>query len=469
MRSQDLEVSQEASPAPPAVGTSSATAVDKQRDAESMPPPRAGGRLKRRAGTARTSNIFDSLLSDEPAGASSSAAGAGEKEDGIERVSKKYRMALDAQDARESAAAEGESMPLSVDEESEPVSQAPQASARSASTRTRATRSQLSGVPENEDQEMSPVDVPAANGRMTRKRRAASQDPEMEPNDEAAQSTTGRKRRAMASTQVEEPSTQVQTSNAAPSRTTSHASNAPTLIRDAGSASSATQAGTKASKSSKAVNVAEPDTEPKFLQALASQKRGKKKMDEFDAEFNKLRIARPVFTQPTSTSAGGPVVDANEVDAADADFEAFRRMAEDQIDMSVRGNFVQVDFVPLVRKTRTTQNQAAERPEWRGVPNFKKFKVVSVLQRLYWKSPHLYGSKFVSSSMQKEPRRPAMHLELQLTEPADYGVGEGKASLLQLLTRMTDARCDLRHAFISLLASRKHQKGHDCIRRARRA
>jgi len=36
-----------------------------------------------------------------------------------------------------------------------------------------------------------------------------------------------------------------------------------------------------------------PDTDPSFLRAIASTKRGKKTEDEFDREFNKLRIAKP--------------------------------------------------------------------------------------------------------------------------------------------------------------------------------
>jgi len=39
------------------------------------------------------------------------------------------------------------------------------------------------------------------------------------------------------------------------------------------------------------------DTDPQFLQALASRKRGKKKEDQFDRDFNALRISAPVNGQ----------------------------------------------------------------------------------------------------------------------------------------------------------------------------
>jgi hypothetical protein len=109
-----------------------------------------------------------------------------------------------------------------------------------------------------------------------------------------------------------------------------------------------------------------------FLMALKSRSKGRAKLDRFDEEFNRLRIARP-------PNAGGCLADPLIVNPADVDdlaYEAFKAAPPEQLEelfrISAAGNFVEVDFVPLVRQ----RPAAAVVVRDASVPNFKKFKSV---------------------------------------------------------------------------------------------
>ncbi|PWN41056.1 hypothetical protein IE81DRAFT_195963 [Ceraceosorus guamensis] len=112
-----------------------------------------------------------------------------------------------------------------------------------------------------------------------------------------------------------------------------------------------------------------PDRDEVFLQALSTGSRTK--FDKFDQEFNKLRIARPQY-------AGGSLATTHFVNQEEADdqmFEAFKLARAEELDdlFSVsHGNFVAVDFVPLIK--RREQRPASTTID--GRPNFKKFKQV---------------------------------------------------------------------------------------------
>lgn len=100
------------------------------------------------------------------------------------------------------------------------------------------------------------------------------------------------------------------------------------------------------------------DTDENYLKALASMKRGKKKEDQFDRDFNNLRIAKP------STDR------AEDLDIELLEWEALPK------DMDTRGNFmVCVDDVE-VRQPGSSNTRGQDRPEWVGRPDFKKFKQV---------------------------------------------------------------------------------------------
>ncbi|KAI0315420.1 hypothetical protein OF83DRAFT_1132275 [Amylostereum chailletii] len=96
------------------------------------------------------------------------------------------------------------------------------------------------------------------------------------------------------------------------------------------------------------------DTDDKFLKAVNSTKRGKKKEDAFDRDFNKLRIPKPDI----------------ERDAQKAEWEVLADFGND----NVRGNFmviVELDVDTSVRPVRRARGEGD--PEWAGKPDYKKF------------------------------------------------------------------------------------------------
>lgn len=134
-----------------------------------------------------------------------------------------------------------------------------------------------------------------------------------------------------------------------------------------------------------------PDDEPHFLQALATHKKGKRALDEFDKEFNNLKL-----TKPAAAKGKGPTPTTHTY-VEDEAYNAWKATELDDFDMPV-GNYVQVDYVPLVYKRASHTPEAGTRSEWRGVPNFKKFK-----------------------SKERGQRKPVI---MDLTEQQDYGMGD---------------------------------------------
>lgn len=195
-------------------------------------------------------------------------------------------------------------------------------------------------------------------------------------------------------------------------------------------------------QSSSTVKEDGPAQDSRFLLAMATNRKTKRPMDQFDKEFNQLRIARPpgagivksnnkssqsmhssdskARAAPRSITAPGSghcYVDADEVD--DPGYKTWQQMEADDFDVHAAGNFVQVDFVPLIRKDATgvAQRSGADmsrslansegsrvsegtqfRAEWQGRSNFKKFKV--------------------------KERPVKMPIALDLEETADFGTGE---------------------------------------------
>ncbi|SJX61082.1 uncharacterized protein SRS1_12304 [Sporisorium reilianum f. sp. reilianum] len=133
-------------------------------------------------------------------------------------------------------------------------------------------------------------------------------------------------------------------------------------------------------------NGAQPDSEPQFLQALNTQRAKGKKMDDFDVEFNRLQIAKPGSQASGSldrflgSRSGRGAQQQKQAQGSNAgyiddDYEAFKQMAEEELRIHVRGNFVQVDFVPLVRQKKAVDQEArSSRGPGGDVPNFKKFR-----------------------------------------------------------------------------------------------
>ncbi len=114
----------------------------------------------------------------------------------------------------------------------------------------------------------------------------------------------------------------------------------------------------KASKSAKpGADPGKPDTDAAFLKAIASTKRGKKNEDEFDREFNKLKISKPDLEK-------------------DAVHEQWKVLDDFGDDTNIRGNFMVLVPLEVFKKDDRARRRAEPNQEWDGLPNFKKFKKV---------------------------------------------------------------------------------------------
>lgn len=124
-----------------------------------------------------------------------------------------------------------------------------------------------------------------------------------------------------------------------------------------------------------------PDTDPLFLRAIASNKRGKKLEDNFDREFNQLRIAKPT-SDATDANVVNRVQSGREWDGLDG-FEK---------DVGLRGNFMQIVELKVWKDSGQQQQSRRDvrresglgaRLDWDGREDFKKFKRVRTIAFLH--------------------------------------------------------------------------------------
>jgi hypothetical protein len=115
-----------------------------------------------------------------------------------------------------------------------------------------------------------------------------------------------------------------------------------------------------------------------FLQAISKAK-GKKAIDQFDKEFNQLRLAKP------GTKAGTNVVKANVWDATHPDYGIVSEFDDD-----MTGNFITIVKRDLFRKD-LGQKRVEVLDD--GKPNFKKFKKVRVEDGDIWLKPRKTSSE----------------------------------------------------------------------------
>ncbi|KAH6904862.1 hypothetical protein BKA70DRAFT_512449 [Coprinopsis sp. MPI-PUGE-AT-0042] len=109
----------------------------------------------------------------------------------------------------------------------------------------------------------------------------------------------------------------------------------------------------------KGAPLGEPDKDAAFLKAVASTKKGKKHEDDFDREFNKLKISKPVVLK--------------EVEVETAPEDQWKVLEDFGDDSGVRGNFMTICEMPVFRE-RGNRKEREMNPEWQGMANFKKFK-----------------------------------------------------------------------------------------------
>ncbi|KAK0447454.1 proline-rich protein [Desarmillaria tabescens] len=111
-------------------------------------------------------------------------------------------------------------------------------------------------------------------------------------------------------------------------------------------------------KSKSGASPGKPDTDDAFLKAIASTKRGKKNEDEFDREFNKLKISKPELNKENPED----------------EWKVLEQFGDDN---RVRGNFMVVVPMEVHGKHGGRTRQTETNAEWQGKPNFKKFNKVT--------------------------------------------------------------------------------------------
>lgn len=153
-----------------------------------------------------------------------------------------------------------------------------------------------------------------------------------------------------------------------------------------------------------------PDTDAAFLKALASTKRGKKAEDDFDRDFNKLKISKPDLER------GEPEKDWNVLE----DFGN---------EGNLRGNFMvvlEMDISGSSRRYKENGNGGVHM-QWQDQPNFKKFKKVrwdEILICTAYDSARHDADMPILLQKTKDLVRPK--IDLVATEENDYGIGPGK-------------------------------------------
>lgn len=116
------------------------------------------------------------------------------------------------------------------------------------------------------------------------------------------------------------------------------------------------------SQTHEGAKLGEPDTDKRFLTALASMKKGRKNEDTFDREFNNLRISKPDI----------------EREAIEQEWDLLDGLDDER---NVRGNFMLVMELAVHKKGGTggTGALGVNRIDWEGKANFKKFRKVCPL------------------------------------------------------------------------------------------
>ncbi|KAJ9109072.1 hypothetical protein QFC21_000399 [Naganishia friedmannii] len=109
------------------------------------------------------------------------------------------------------------------------------------------------------------------------------------------------------------------------------------------------------------------DTE--FLQTVTKARKGAKDLDEFDLEFNALKIAKPRKSAPVKVYGAG-LFDASRIYNSVLD-----------LNTDVTGNFIKIERINLFRKDKGKDREHAANQDWAGRPNFKKFKKQEISRR----------------------------------------------------------------------------------------
>ncbi|KAJ7644007.1 proline-rich protein [Roridomyces roridus] len=346
----------------------------------SMPPPDAvtpvepkpRSKLKRRVG------VPDTTVSE-----STSIFASVERDTGEEPPSKKFKALFDASHPARSgvdsfvqqsgAFNEEEMMAIGGMSQTQTETQG-ETQGQSGSRRVGKGSSGLGAVPEEEEESQMPGIEGPTVGQKRKERSFEGDDVEMA---DATTSDTGpaAKKRAMMGNAVE------RTAAGAPKPPSTTAK--PTATTKA---LPATKSTTTAKKGAAAgAPTGKPDTDSAFLKAIASTKRGKKTEDDFDRDFNKLKISKSNLRA------------ADEVEAR----PEWELLADFGDESNLRGNFMVIHEIEVFKVYGGAERRRAGDPKWEGKPDFKKFK------------------RTTSSNSQKKA------VELFVSDENDGGIGPG--------------------------------------------
>ncbi|KAJ6621877.1 hypothetical protein B0H10DRAFT_1874467 [Mycena sp. CBHHK59/15] len=374
----------------------------------SMPPPAKpidptkprSSRLKRRVGVSAPIDPVESLISN-------SFTSGIELETGEEPPLKKFKALFEASDPKRSGA-ESFVKESGAFSEDELVSMASVGSQTQSQTQTqsgskRSTRSGASGlavlraVQEEEEETQTPLGGSGPNDAPGKKRKDRSfdgDDVEMAGVEDVLNNASGSssekgpaaKKRAVQGNAVERAALKPPSSVAAPSNVVKTLAPVKVAAKKGAGAGAAT---------------GKPDTDSVFLKAIASTKRGKKTEDDFDRDFNKLKISKPDLA-------------ADEAEHR-PEWELLETFGDEN---NLRGNFMVIQDLDVFKsehgggpKKRATGTDA----RWEGKPDFKKFKKVRL--------PNTCLSD--SNPVQQKNVARKTVIELIISQENDSGMGAG--------------------------------------------
>ncbi len=141
------------------------------------------------------------------------------------------------------------------------------------------------------------------------------------------------------------------------------------VVHNASASGSRNVAGTAAPRNGSSAET-DPTRDESFLQAVGKARKGAKEIDDFDKDFNALKIDKRKKVVPAVVQTAAVTAQSMNYDVLVAD-----------LDPEMTGNFVIMEKRSLLRMDRANKEERSGNPEWAGKPNFKKFKKQHVVRR----------------------------------------------------------------------------------------
>ncbi|KAJ7784408.1 proline-rich protein [Mycena metata] len=160
----------------------------------------------------------------------------------------------------------------------------------------------------------------------------------------------------------------------------------PSAVATAANAATTKSLGKKGTAATAGAATGKPDTDTVFLKAIASTKRGKKTEDDFDRDFNKLKISKSGLRDDEPEQR--------------PDWELMETFGDES---NLRGNFMVIQDLEVFKtETGPRKRAVTADPRYEGKPDWKKFK----------------KNKSITAASKKK-------IELFAPEENDAGLGRG--------------------------------------------